>query len=231
MKVRDPDRREMPAYSAVEISRYLNIPVSTVRWWSLGQDDYSRLIEPAATNPLALSFYNLVELHVINSVRREHNVKMRKLRASIDFLKKRIKVKKHPLLSHQMETDGVSLFIEHLGRLINISQDGQTAMRELLEASLSRIKRDPKGLPIKLYPFTVSLYPYSKHKMMQAPSLVVIDPSVSAGRPVIEGTGLATEIIAERYKAGESIKELVRDYGRRPAEIEEAIRCELQAAA
>ncbi len=47
---------------------------------------------------------------------------------------------------------------------------------------------------------------------------------------MISGTGLATEVIAERYKAGESIKSLANDYGRDSEEIEEAIRCELQAA-
>jgi uncharacterized protein (DUF433 family) len=59
---------------------------------------------------------------------------------------------------------------------------------------------------------------------------VVIDPELSFGRPVIAGTGLATEVIADRYKAGESIQELAEDYGRPAEEVEEAIRCELEAA-
>ena len=48
---------------------------------------------------------------------------------------------------------------------------------------------------------------------------------------MIAGTGLATGLIAERYKAGESVHELARDYERSEGEIEEAIRCELPAAA
>ena len=50
-------------------------------------------------------------------------------------------------------------------------------------------------------------------------------------RPVITGTGLATEVIAERYKAGETVAELAKDYDRKEAEIEEAIRCDLKIAA
>jgi Protein of unknown function (DUF433) len=50
------------------------------------------------------------------------------------------------------------------------------------------------------------------------------------GRPVIAGTGVATEVIADCYNAGESIQELARDYGRPAEEVEEAIRCELEAA-
>ena len=48
---------------------------------------------------------------------------------------------------------------------------------------------------------------------------------------MIAGTGLATEIIAERYKAGESVDQLAADYEREEKEIEEAIRCELRLAA
>ena len=97
-------------------------------------------------------------------------------------------------------------------------------MREIISAALRRIDRDPAGVPIKLYPFTRSA-------MDETPTMVVIDPRLSAGRPVIAGTGVATHLIAERYKAGESISDLAHDYERGHEEIEEAIRCELQAAA
>ena len=97
-------------------------------------------------------------------------------------------------------------------------------MRDIIEAALSRIERDHHGLPVKLYPFT-------RNNIKSAPSMVVIDPTLSGGRPVITGTGLATEVIAERYKAGETIAELAKDYDRKETEIEEAIRCELKLAA
>ena len=44
------------------------------------------------------------------------------------------------------------------------------------------------------------------------------------------GTGIAVDVIAERYRAGESIAELADDYGREETEIEEAIRARVQAA-
>jgi uncharacterized protein (DUF433 family) len=116
------------------------------------------------------------------------------------------------------------LFIERYGQLVNINQAGQTAMRAVIAAALHRIERDPKGIPIRLYPFT-------RNQFNDAPAMVVIDPVLSVGRPVIAGTGLATEVIAERYKAGESVSDLAKDYERKQAEIEEAIRCELNTAA
>ena len=151
---------------------------------------------------------------------------MPSVRKAIQYLAahaRRAMDKRHPLISRELETDGLDLFIEQYGQLINISQAGQTAMREVIGAALRRIDRDAAGVPIKLYPFT--------RTAADAPTMVVIDPTISAGRPVIAGTGLTTQLIAERYKAGESIGDLAHDYGRENEEIEEAVRCELQAAA
>ena len=219
--------RELPAYSVAEVAHYLNIPETTARYWATGHGSYPALIETADTDPIALSFLNLVELHILAAIRRRHKVKMSRVRSAIDYLRENTGKpleKRHPLLSKQLQTDGLALFIEQFGRLINISDKGQLAMREVIQAALQRIERDPSGVPIKLYPFTRS-------NISDAPSMVVIDPTLSAGRPVIAGTGLATEVIAERYKAGEGVAELAKDYERKEAEIEEAIRCELQAAA
>ncbi len=219
--------RELPAYSVAEVAHYLNLPRSTVRYWATGKDSSPALIEVADIEPVALSFLNLVELHVLAAIRRKHAVPMPKVRRAIDYLRENTQDesdKLHPLISKQLQTDGLDLFIEQYGRLVNISSAGQLAMRVIIEAALRRIERDRRGIPIKLYPFTRS-------NINDAPAMVVIDPSLSAGRPVITGTGLATEIIAERYKAGETVAELAEDYDREEAEIEEAIRCDLRAAA
>ena len=118
----------------------------------------------------------------------------------------------------------MNIFSEHFGLLTNISQSGQVAIREVLGAALKRIERDAKGVPVRLFPYT-------RWSMKDAPTIISMSPGICAGRPVIVGTGLSTQIIAERYKAGESIRELASDYERRDTEIEEAIRCELDAAA
>lgn len=226
-RVRTHDPRALPAYTISEAAHYLSVPAATIRYWSLGRDSYKPLIEAAAQSPTLLSFLNLAELHVLAAIRRRHGVKMRSIREAIRYLGKNAKRpadKRHPLIGRDLETDGLDLFAEQYGQLVNISRAGQTAMREVISAALRRIDRDPQGIPIKLYPFT-------RAAMDDAPAMVVIDPALSAGRPVIAGTGLATQVIAERYKAGESVRELARDYERRDAEIEEAIRCELQTAA
>ena len=226
-KLKTQDFRELPAYTISEAAHYLSVPATTIRYWSVGRDQYEPLIQVPPRRPTLLSFLNLTELHVLSAIRREHGVKMPGVRTAIQYLAAHAEGamdKRHPLISRELETDGLDLFIEQYGQLINISQAGQTAMRQIISAALRRIGRDPAGVPVKLYPFTRS-------EMVDTPAMIVIDPRLSAGRPVIAGTGLATELIAERYKAGESIAILAQDYERKNTEIEEAIRCELQAAA
>ena len=222
------DPRVLPAYTILEAAHYLAVPPATVRYWALGRDRYVPLIVTPKHSPALLSFLNLAELHILASIRRVHAVKMPSIRKAIRFLKKRAQRpvdRKYPLLSRDLDTDGVDLFIEEYGSLINISKSGQTAMREIIGAALRRIERDPEGIPVKLYPFTRA------DDIKDAPAMIVIDPNLSAGRPVIAGTGLAVQLIAERYKAGESINDLAQDYERSHEEIEEAVRCELPAAA
>lgn len=216
--------REIPAYTIPEACHYLNLAESTVRYWVTGKaGEYRPVIVPASeTTPTLLSFLNLVEVHVLGAMTREYKVRLPKIRSAVDFLKRKFR-SAHPLISHDFATDGLSLFIEHYGKLINVSEDGQIAIREVLAAALQRIEWDEKGLPIKLFPFTHT-------DLKESPRIIVIQPGLAFGRPVIAGTGIPTEIIAERYKAGDSVKELAADYGRQQTDIEEAIRCELKAA-
>lgn len=75
-------------------------------------------------------------------------------------------------------------------------------------------------------PFTRSTRP------PEAPRVVVIDPRVLYGRPVIAGTRVPTAaVVYERWKAGESVETLAVDYSRSRDEIEEALRCEHAQAA
>lgn len=222
---RDP--RELPAYGLPEAARYLRMPEATLRSWVLGrpyptaggQRFFRPVIHLPESNSPVLSFMNMIEAHVLEAIRRQENIPLRKVRAAVVFLERHYH-SRHPLAEHQFETDGLDLFIEKAGLLINLSQEGQLAIRGIVAAYLRRVERDVKGLPIKLYPFT-------RKRDSEEPRAVVIDPFVSFGRPVLAGTGIATAVLAERFKAGESVEELAQDYGRSVLEIQEALRCEL----
>lgn len=225
------DPREVPAYSIAEASHYLLIPQATLRSWVLGRKYPVKagqhffkpvLIVPNPSRP-QLSFINLVEAHVLDAIRRQHEIPLKKIRLAVNYLRKNLG-SSHPLADQRMETDGRDLFVQKFGQLINISQEGQLAIRQLLEAHLERIDRDVSGAVLRLYPFT-------RKRENSEPKYIVMDPFVSFGRPVLAGTGIPTSVIADRYKAGESVDQLVGDYGRERCEIEEAIRCELAEAA
>jgi uncharacterized protein (DUF433 family) len=207
------------------------MPETTLRSWVCGRfyptadgrkrfQPVIRLPEPS---PPVLSFVNLVEAYVLDAVRRKREIKLAKVRNAVSYLEENFQ-SRHPLADEKMLTDGCNLFVEKYGHLINISADGQLAIKELLQIYLRRIEWDDAGLAKRLYPFI-------RKKDLEEPRFVVIDPAVSFGRPVLVGTGVPTAEIADRYKAGESVDELARDYGRQRLDIEQAIRCELEIKA
>jgi uncharacterized protein (DUF433 family) len=226
----DLDPREAPNYGFGEASHYLGVPISTLRAWTRGQSYRVTGGRRRFANPLALpdpdrarmSFYNLVEAHVLASLRRNHKVSLANVRRALEHLSKTSGLA-HPLATAQFATDGVDLFIEQYGHLVNLSRGGQMAIKAVLERYLQRIEHDRDGLAFRLYPFT-------RAEGFEQPRIVVIDPGVSFGRPVLVGTGIPTSAIADRFKAGETIEALAKDYGRHTEEIQEALRCERYAA-
>lgn len=222
------DPREKPIYSIPAAAHYLVLPASTVRFWTVGTEYRTRtgrkrslpLIPLAEKDPPTLSFWNLVEVYVLDGIRRHHKVTLQKVRKALRFVEERMEIDR-PLIEQEFLTDGVNLFIDRYSQLVNVSDEGQLALRDLLRESLARIERDPKGLANRIYPWLRS--PNERRD-------VVIDPRLSFGRPVLAGTTVPTEILGERFRAGDSIQDLARDYRLRPDQVEVAIRWEQCAA-
>lgn len=225
------DPRDLPAYSVPETAHYLYLPEATLRSWVIGRTypvaTGKRYFKPLVTVPEGvprlLSFTNLVEAHMLAAIRK-HGVKLPNVRLAIDHLQSHYGIE-HPLADARFKTDGLSLFIESLGELVNVTMQGQVAIREVMEAHLQRVEHDPRGIAARLFPFTR----YGATQVDQ-PRSVMIDPRVAFGRPVLAGTGIPTAVLADRYKAGESMQDLAADYECERDLIEEAIRCELVAA-
>ncbi len=223
------DPRKLPLYTLPQASRYLKIPIQTLRSWikgryyPVGDSGDRRFFKPIVLLPdrnvLRLSFMNLVETHVLDGIRRVEQVPFDKVRNAIEYLKKKPS-SKHPLAEYRFQTDGVDLFIDHLGQIISVSQQGQLVIREVIEKYLRRIERDINNIPIRLYPFLRT------PPQDEEPRRVYIDPLVSFGQPVLAGTGVPTAVITERFYAGDSTEDLAKDYGSTREEIEEAVRYE-----
>lgn len=223
---------DTPAYPASEVSRILNLPSATVKAWAFGynynagQNRFQPVITPADSIRRLLSFANLCELHVLSAIRRHHKVSLFKVRDSIDYLRRELGYSEHPLLDNELQTNNIDLFVEHASQLLNIARDGQVAMRGDFEQALARIERDSKGSPIRLFP-----YSRTSISAINQPKAVVIDPRISFGRPILTSAAIPTEIIADRFLAGDSPTEMAKDYRVEEKEIEEAIRFEQRRSA
>jgi uncharacterized protein (DUF433 family) len=229
---RDP--RELAAYPLDFAASLLLLPKSTLKAWVFGAQwkpkgqprrMFVPLIDPPDRSEQMLSFVNLVEAHVLKAVRRKHLVHMAKVRDAIEDLKRQYETK-HPLADVDLLAGGRDLFLKEHEHLLNITMGKNLAM-DFLEVYLSRIDRDLEERATKLYPFVVEPIRVGRRMIEQDTAKVIaIDPYVSYGRPVIDGTGIPTDALAERFWAGDSIEELVADFGRSKSEIEDALRYE-----
>lgn len=213
--------RDIPTYELTEAAHYLHLPKSTLGNWISGHKSFKRVIDTPVSDDgtrSRLSFVNLVEAHMLATIRRKHGISLQNIRPAVDYLRRHFH-QSHPLATMSLETDEVDLFVRHAGDLLNVSKGGQVAIKEAVEAHLRRVVRDPHNNPIVLYPF-VGGDPSAERKP------VMFDPEISFGRLVIVNSGIPTVEVAERFSAGETIEDLARDYDRTPLEIEDAIRCE-----
>lgn len=231
------DPREQGAYTLAEAATYAGISSRTASEWvrgrtarkAIGRKGAQGLIRAASRAPCLLSFINLVELFVLADLRRVHRVPMQRIRKALRYVERNLEIAR-PLVNVRFKTDGIDIFVEQLTEresktaLVNASADGQVAIRVALEARLARVEWDDAGIAARLFPLV-------RRDAAVQPRSIVMDPFRGFGRPVLAQTGIRTSVVADRFFAGESYRELAEDYGV-PAElIEDAVRCENRNAA
>jgi uncharacterized protein (DUF433 family) len=223
MKADKSDIRDQAAYGSAEAARYLRLPAATLRTWLVGRDypkgdaqaTFHPLIKPANAQPLQLSFYNLIEAHVLRALRTEHGVALAELRKAIAYAEKKLQLHRL-LLSQELRTHAGQVFLDRYVELINLSASGQLAMRKMFENHLQRVEWDEWQFPVRLYPYTDSMQRGSERP-------IAIDPLVAFGRPIVQRAGISTAAIADRIDAGETVDALAEDYDLTRDEIEQAV--------
>ncbi len=211
------DVRDFPRYSISEAAHYVRIPAATLYAWTKGQDYHLKSGHRRTFKPLIhladgkhglLSFYNLVEAHILRFTTEVRNLPLQSVRKALDFVQEAFPAP-HPLLTNDFETSGKDLFITTLGKTVNATAYGQVAMREILEQYLKLIPRDAKGLPMRVFPIR------SKR--------LAIDPYFSSGKPIVRDRGITASVLWGRNKSGESLAQIANDYGMSEDEVKEAI--------
>ena len=87
---------------------------------------------------------------------------------------------------------------------------------------LKRVERDIRGLINRIYPWT---------REVGEPRVIEINSRRAFGRPVIAGTAVPVEPLLERFRAGDSLKEIALDYRLDPETLEGIVRWESAAGA
>lgn len=151
---------------------------------------------------------------MLATIRKQHAVSLQKVRKALAYVSRELG-KARPLIEAEFSTDGVALFVERYGKLIDATAQGQNAMREILEAGLTRIERDEHGLAARLFPW---------HRDPHEPRIVEVNPVIAFGQPVLAATRVPAEVILDRFRAGDSIEVLAGDYRIERESIEALVR-------
>jgi uncharacterized protein (DUF433 family) len=214
------DPRELPMYGIAEAAVYLGVPRSTLATWVRGQRVHERtrmhgIIKPDRATGL-LTFHNLTEAYVLASLTRRFDLPLQRVRSALRFVGG-----DRPLLATPFRTDGRGIFIEQLGKLVDVAHGGQAAIREVVESSLERVDLDDRHLPLRLYPW---------RRDPSEPRIIALDPHRAFGRPTVVGSAVQGETIIDRHRAGESVAALAADYNLPGDVIEGVLRWGLDVA-
>jgi len=224
---REIDSREQPLYSVKEAAYYIGVDHQTLKTWFFGrhydtkyegEKFWDRVIVPADPDLGLLSFFNLVEAHILAATRYEHKVPFWAVRDAIsNIVANNPLASRHPLLSEDFFTNGQLLFVKKIKELVNVSSE-QLSL-EIMKSFIVRVVRNgtnpfKDAQPYKIYP----LRPEEPKD-----NVISIMAGVSGSRPVIDGTRIPVMSIWKRYKAGEEEQFIAEDYEIEPAKVRRAI--------
>ncbi len=179
------------------------------------------VLDRPATSDARLSFFNLVEAHIIRALRLVHEVTLSTIRDALAIAEQDLGITRL-LLDPQLKTSAKQLFLDRYTHILELSRSQQLAMRTILEQYLERIEYDSSKLPSEFFPL-------EKLPQNAGQKVILIAPFISFGRPIIRRVGVSTRAVAQRLDSGESPEEVMRDYNLGEAELEEAILFEAAA--
>ena len=147
----------------------------------------------------AISFHDLIELFVAGQL-RDRGVSLQSLRKVYKRLQEDLGTR-HPFCRREVLTNHGKVFT------LGLDKQGRREMIEVLTRQ--------RVFPDILLPFLKRIdYDEATElaKRWCIANLVVIDPSICLGKPIIEGVGITTAILAASYEANDQDAELVADW-------------------
>ena len=217
-----------PLYSFAEADRLAGVSRSTSRRWVKGYHylnpygervaQSSMTTRPEVEPEQGASFLDLISIKAIDGLRKL-DFSTRAIRQVIEYCQDELQVA-YPLATQRFRTDRRKIYMEAGdGRLLEVlgGQRGAQAWDRILDPFLKDLDYHNE--------FARRWYPLGKDEP------VVVDPDYGFGLPVVVGSGVRTEIIAEQYHAGDKIEHIAYDFNVTREQIDSALKLETQLAA
>ena len=207
------ERLYLPSYLQTDVARYVGVTRRTLaRWRELFKlPDHGPV---HGTNPAVPSFAELITIAFIAAFRR-HGVALDDVHRMHDTLRSALS-DEYPftLLAFKTRAPLVldQLGIDNISDLGVVARHGHYGWAESILAEFARFDYD-HGLALRWYP-------------RGRDSSIVIDARIAFGGPTINGAGILTYILKQRYVAGETLEETAEDFGISVDQLQEALRFE-----
>jgi uncharacterized protein (DUF433 family) len=192
-------------YSLPEAASLTRLTPHRVREWFNGQpkEQSSKSVflsdYQSVGGDHAISFHDLIELFVAGQL-RDRGVSLQSLRKVHKQLQTDLGTR-HPFCRREILTKHGQVFT------IGLDEQGRSEMIEVLTSQ--------RAFPDILLPFLKTIDYDDATRMAKRwciASLVVIDPTICLGKPIIDGIGITTAVLAASYDANDQDAELVADW-------------------
>lgn len=217
--------RTQPMYTFGEVAHLAHVSPGTVRNWILGYTTKQRDVPPLLTAPpdqtAHCSFVQLIEIVVAAQFRKAGHVSFKTVRNAYDNARTEWKLD-YPFAHLKLRALGGHII--HIVRqsqsrtsLQSVDQLNQWTLPGLVQETIDQIDYESD--------LAARWYPVGK----KVP--IVVDPRISSGVPVVLGRGVTIEVIHKRFKAGQRIDFIAKDFELANSIVEEVLRYAEKVAA
>lgn len=215
--------RTQPMYTFQEAARLAHVSPSTVRNWLFGYTTKAgQAVSPLMPSQEQIprcSFLQLVEIVVAAQFRKAAHKSYQTVRRAYENARD----------NWQLEYPFAHLRLESLGgHIVHVIQQGQVSFQAvdqleqwsipgLVKETISRLEYE-SDLAARWYPVGKAVP-------------IVVDPRISSGVPVVLGRGVTIEVIHKRFKAGQRIDFIAKDFELANSIVEDVLRYAEKVAA
>jgi uncharacterized protein (DUF433 family) len=200
-------------YTMMEAAKLTGLTPSVVERWAFGYREYSGIVDPDMPRIgryKAISFLTLMELYLMRRLRDE-GIRPEKFRIAAEELAK-IRGIAHPFASEHIED-----FLQHDNKDFYLRATSDQWLQ------LTGKQRHQQVMDIAVGPFLHEVEFESEFIRRWFPEsanrLIVVDPAVKFGEPVITGTRIPTASIADQLIAGDPAEFVADCYGLSVAQV------------